>query len=136
MILYITVDPDHYLKPGKDAAQERIAIKRSARTKADHENYDSIVILSHQGIFIEEVSTIKDITGKSFVVGYDVNVITTSPGIACDHIANLDRADRHGEVMAQTNTSLTLHISNATRLDKLRHDPHFKITKIKTVKSQ
>lgn len=136
MILYIIVDPDHYLKPGKDAAQERVAIKRFARTKADRENYDSVVILSHQDIFIEEVSTIKDITNKSFVVGYDVIVTTTSPGIACDHIANLDRADRHGEIVAQTNTSLTLRVSNATRLDKLRRDHHFKITKIKTVKSQ
>lgn len=136
--LYITVDPVEYLSPGQEGARARVKIKHDARDRAKREGFDSITILDQRDVLcglVEEVPTIRDIADKRHIDGYDITVATTTPGLSSDHPANLDRADRHGEVVASTNQSLTIRVSDATRLDKLKRDPDFHVIKIKPVQS-
>lgn len=131
--LYIAKDPTEYLTPGKNAAAERVALKRAARERAKLEGFDAIAIVAHDGRLIEQVSTNADIAEKRFVMGYRVKVRPTTPGFACNHPQNLDWAEAHGAIVATTNQSLTIHVPHPHELDALKNDFRFTIENVDPV---
>jgi hypothetical protein len=133
--LYITTDPTKYLTQGQEGARARVAIKRAARERAEREDFETITILDYQDKLIEEVSTTADIAAGHYVLGYRVRVKPTTPDLRFDRVQNLEWADCHGDVIDATNGSLTIYVPHADRLDKLKNDHHFAITKIDVVRA-